>query len=730
MSFSFPSFTNKKLIAIIFLFVFISIFLIQNYLFIKQDRPTGFTDSHLISAAIFYDKLVLKNDNMISQISYPPLLYLISTLSFRINGVSVQGARLPVSFFAIIFLLAMFGIGYKLGGYYSGAAVMALAASSPHILNYSRHFFPGFPQTALTALAFYLLLRSEGYKHRTPSILMGIAIALSFLIKWSTAFFLIIPVLWFFVPIIIKPGKYLNQYLVFIITALFAILGTVWYFRNAPLPSFSPDYKWLRHFILFIILPSAVCLTTMFIVEKRFKKDEEYSSSPFRKLINFTLMGVVFCVIALPWYYWNAAGMVFKFLSVSQDFIRFQDKTVFLMDFIRTSFSLFPVFLIFSIIGVFVVLFTYKQDFYRNLILPVNTIFIILLMLKILCPGNRYLLSIVIFTSALGGFWVSKARKLRGIFTAFILLVSLISILSWMIFPCIPKKALPVETPVMRVADYPVFPVTESLVLVQSQPVITSKAQEEVRPLIDYLFADPVNPCNRIMMIEVGTFREKNFDSEFLKFEIFRLTGKLQTDYEWNWEVFQRLPQVENSSKYPAFEPEDLDDKIVDRINNDTTDTGAAITRHFSGETLTMLRNEKNTSTKSSLKKKVIMEFNRLLSGSSLIKEKNIADLINRMESGTPAGQGKGNIVLLNRRILENIYDSDIRKKFRRDHRLENACNTVDCIVVMYDSYSSPAPAIEEMKKLFPGQIYDSKTFVVGNIHHIEAMKINNRGND
>lgn len=254
---------NRKLIVTIFLFLFISIFLIQNYLFIKQDRLTVFTDSHLIHSAIYYDRLVLKNDNNISLIGYPPLLYLLTTLYYRAGDISAQGARLLISFFSVIFLLAMFGIGYQLGGYYSGAAVMAIAASSPHILNYSRLYFVDFPQTTLTALAFYLLLRSEGYRHRIPSILLGIAMALSFLVKWSTAFFLILPVLWFFIPVIIKPGKYISQYIVFIITSLFAFAGSVHYLKTAAFPFQDIDLRWFRNFILFIVIPSLVCLTIM-----------------------------------------------------------------------------------------------------------------------------------------------------------------------------------------------------------------------------------------------------------------------------------------------------------------------------------------------------------------------------------------------------------------------------------------------------------------------------------
>ena len=729
MNCSKPFHQSKKLITTLFLFIFILFFLIQNYLFIQQDRHTVFTDSHLTHATVFYDRLILKNDNSISHAGYPPLLYLLTTLAFRINGISVQVARMVISLFSVIFLLAMFGIGYQMGGYHSGAAVMALAASSPHLLNYSRHYFPAFPQTALTALAFCLLLKSEGYKHRSVSILMGIAMALSFLVKWSTAFFLIIPVLWFFIPIIMKPGKYLNQYIVFLIASIFTIIGTFYYIKSNSMPVMNPQFRWLKYYILFVILPSIFCITTMFLAERRSKYDDGYSSSSFRKLFNFSLMGTVFNVIALPWYYWNASGIANKFQAITEDFIKLQDKAGYLGDFIRTSFSFFPIFLILSVIGFFMTFFMYKKNLFRNLILPVNIIFILLLMTKIMCPGSRYLLSIIIFTSALGGFWVTRVGKFKWILTAFILVISLISIMSWMIFPSIPSKTLPIKTVIMEVGDFSIFPATNSLVFIQSQPVIINNAQNEVKPVIDYLFTATTTPCNRIMIIDMGAFRGDKFESEFLAFEIFRLTGKLQDDFGWNWNDFKRFTINDGYSQYPAFESDDFNDSIIDRINDERIAVNNTITRHFSEETRVLLRDKNPSVTKSSLKKKVVKEFNRLLSSTKLSKESNVAQYLQKIEPVYLDRQKNGNPVFLNRRVIENIYETDIRKKFRRDFRLETACSTVDCIAILY-ACASPAPVVEEMKRLFPGQIYDSKTYDLGRLYHIKVMKINRLGVD
>ncbi len=719
------TYNNKKIHTVLFLIIFISIFLLQNYLFIQQDKSTGFTDAHITSAAIFYDTMVLKNENNLSRIHYPPLLYLLTALNFRLTGISIQGARMVVSFFAIIFLLAMFGIGYQLGGYHSGAAVMALAISSPHILNYSRNYFPDFPQTAMTALAFYFLLKSEGYNHRLPAILTGVTLALSFMIKWSTAFFMIIPVLWFFMPVIIKPGKYLNQYIIFIITSIFAITGSGYFFKISAIPMYHSDFRWLKYFVLFIILPCIICVTSMYFAEKREKNNDEYLSSSFRKLFNFTLMGSIFLIISLPWYYWNAWGIITKLQAISKDIVNFHQKAYYIIGFLKTSFSLFPIFPIFPIIGLFVIFFSYKKGLFRNLILPVNILFILLLMMKILCPGNRYLLSIIIFASALGGFWVSGTGRFKWIITPFVLLISLLSILSWIIFPGISNGALPINTRVMAAGDFSDYPVTNNLVFIQSQPVISSNSQKEILPIIDYLFTGTPEPCSSIMVIDVGSFRGNKFESEFLKFEIFRLTGKLQGDFEWNWKDFKKLSSDKNFSIYPLFEQEDIDDGIVDSLNNDTTATGAAITRNFSPETIILLKDKKKVILKSSLKNKVINEFNRILSGTSLIKEESIAIYMQNNDRTNPTQQKRRNIAGLNRRIIENIYNKDIIRKMRREPRLENSCDTVDCIAIMYDSYSFPEPVIKEMNKLFPGQIYDSKTFDMDNLYHIKVMKLN-----
>jgi len=441
---------NKTIIAGVFITLFLVIFLWQNYLFIKKDVGPKETDNHIFTPIAYYEQIILKvkNDDL-STVPYPPGLFITTVPFFVFRGVSVETARISLMVFVVIFLLAMFGIGYEYGGYLAGFAVMAIAASSPHILNYSRLYFLDFPQTAMTAFAFYLLLKSRGYKNRNASFLFGFVLALSFLTKWATAFFMIIPVLWFFVPIMFTSKKsFIFSIPVLLYTGII-IMGFRWYYGN--LSNQSPDDKWLLYYLLIVVIPGII-LAGIYIFLQRRLQLKENNDTGVSSIFNATYSAIIFFLVSSPWFFYAGRSIVWLW-TVNKDKAIVHSllfKYQYLRAFLLTICNYFPFFALIGLAYIFII----KKDRYRKLILPVNILILIPLMAKISFPFTRLHLPLVIFASALCGYWIAYTGKARIPITAVIVILSLLSVTAGVIIP----GKIPIYHTVNCVIDYSIVP--------------------------------------------------------------------------------------------------------------------------------------------------------------------------------------------------------------------------------------------------------------------------------
>lgn len=425
-----PKQNDKKHIAvIIFVFLFVLIFIAQNYDFMIKDTYPSFYDSHIRRSLIYHDFLMgIKNAEPLN-FPFPPVAYLVSHFCYRIMGFSVLAARVSLFLFAIIFLLSMFGIGNELGGIWSGIAVMTLGASSPHILNYSRVFFLDFPQTSTTALAFYLLLKSDQFHNKKYSVLFGIALSLSFLTKWSTAFFLFLPVIWFLIPNVIKNRKSFATFLLTLIPAGVSLVGFIIFFRNPDVEKMQG--QWFLYYVIVVIVPILMGIALYFVFRRKINQNGEDSNRGTRGILNFNISMATFLILTSPWYLWAAKRLKWKFFMDMGEHRVLAHNFSHVLWFIRSAFNFAPLLIIIGIIYLFIK----RQDIYRRLILPLNLLFIVLLMYRVGQPFNNYMLSIIIFAGALGGYWVCYTGKLRPFITSLIIIISLTSILAWSVIP-------------------------------------------------------------------------------------------------------------------------------------------------------------------------------------------------------------------------------------------------------------------------------------------------------
>ncbi|MCD4786405.1 MAG: glycosyltransferase family 39 protein [Candidatus Eremiobacteraeota bacterium] len=413
------------------IFLILLIFLSQMILYINRDVAPSFTDAHYLRTLDYLDYFNNPLQKNFPAHEYPPLTHLVSLIFLKIIGVSLQSARFSLVVFAVIYILSMYGIGKELGDEVSGIAVCALAASSPHILLFSRMFFLDFPQTAMTALVFYLILKSNYYRNTLFSILIGVALGLSMLTKWSTIFFIFLPMIWFIIPAAMKSLKSALSLLASLCITSFFIWRIFCFFT----PGIDPSKYWLTFYITNIFLPIALLLGASFYVQKVVGKkanQEKGKDNPYISIINFLRACLLSILIFSPWLFYNAAAVRTK---VFLDFTHYHkdiSQTFFsTVQFLKFSFNYAIILVIIGIIFMFI----RRKDIFRNLILPLNIIFAFLIMMKMGYPHARYILSFVIFMSALGGWWVCKAGKLGKILTVFIVIISLVSMTGWLLFP-------------------------------------------------------------------------------------------------------------------------------------------------------------------------------------------------------------------------------------------------------------------------------------------------------
>jgi len=431
---SFPNFLtgkfslqlNKKTLAAVLLSLFILLYLVQNYWFIRIDTGPKMTDYQYPLSLMFYEKLIRGATwPELAHQQYPPLAYLIANLFYVFWGTSSMVARLSIQVFTVIFLLSMFGIGYKLGKYPGAFSATLLAGASPYVLKYSKLYFLDFPQAAMTALSLYLLLKTEGFRDRKYSLLFGLALAGALLTKWTTAFFISLPVLWFVVPLFSRNRRFLTVMKIFSPLAGFSILGTAWYFRQAQLG--QPVSETVKFYALFILAPVILYVLIVQSLEKKWKEKSVPTDDPAFRMLNFSYVCSIIALIALPWYYWTAATLV----RTDMPLPGVPGTLGHMIKIVTSSINFFPILVTAGI----VVMVIKQKDRYLRRLFPAGLVFTFLIYYKIWLADFRYFPGFVIFTSAMATFWIIHLGRFRYLATAAVGITCLLSIFSGTLIP-------------------------------------------------------------------------------------------------------------------------------------------------------------------------------------------------------------------------------------------------------------------------------------------------------
>lgn len=430
----------EKLFPLLIVIILFSLFFIAFFIYIQKDVFIPFPDSqhHILLSTRFYRYIFYHSENpLFPKSQYPPVPHIITAFFYKLFGRSLAVAKCSMLFFVAVFLFSLYGIGNHYGGKKAAIVLTAMGAGSPWVMIFSDQYYPDFPSAAFAALTFYLILRSNFFKDDKMSLLAGLSLAVAFLCKWSAILVVILPLLWFIAPSVIRSWKTgLAFFICVIFTGLFAGITLRIIFTSDQLYEYV---NFIGKYIVYYVLPLGIFLTLSYLKSNRylslFKQSERESAL---SILNFTRSIAIAFLAVAPWIFQSSFHLHQKFVRDFQAPPALQDYTTMeiitkLLAIISSSFS----YLVYFILAGLIFTFIYKENLYEKLIIPINVFVTAFIILKIAEPTARYFIIWLPFTLTLGSYWVCniKNRKIQNSIVAFVLILSILSMYGTWLFP-------------------------------------------------------------------------------------------------------------------------------------------------------------------------------------------------------------------------------------------------------------------------------------------------------
>jgi uncharacterized membrane protein YgcG len=123
---------------------------------------------------------------------YPPFTYVIGSLGIAIGGLGVAPPIIAENvFFYSLLALGCYQVGRLAFGALAGLLSVVFALGSPLIIAQSHVFMTDAPETAMVAVAIWLIIATEGFTRTRASALAGVAVGIGMLTKEPFAIFVV-----------------------------------------------------------------------------------------------------------------------------------------------------------------------------------------------------------------------------------------------------------------------------------------------------------------------------------------------------------------------------------------------------------------------------------------------------------------------------------------------------------------------------------------------------------
>lgn len=198
---------------IVFLNILILFVLITNFIWLKKDTlpPEGNALQDLLPGINFYSDIANLNNiaypailnifktPLLIKVSlfkaldyirsiffiYPPLVPVSYSLFYILFGPSSEIELMANSLYLALALYSIYGIAKKIFNEKVGLLTTFIFSSFPGIISISREIYAEFFMMCLVALTLYLLLKTDFFRNRKYSLLLGISLGLTALAKWE-----------------------------------------------------------------------------------------------------------------------------------------------------------------------------------------------------------------------------------------------------------------------------------------------------------------------------------------------------------------------------------------------------------------------------------------------------------------------------------------------------------------------------------------------------------------
>ena len=164
---------------------------VNNWLWVKTNVTLmGWDRSSHLAKTLIYNDMLQQIDlrSAFTALTWPwnrpPLPFLSVVPFYRLFGISTDVALMSNCLYLAILLGSVYGIGRILYGPKVGLLASFLVSFYPVLFSISRLSYVDYALTAMVALAIYLLLKTDGFRNRGWSLVLGLGVGLGLLTKW------------------------------------------------------------------------------------------------------------------------------------------------------------------------------------------------------------------------------------------------------------------------------------------------------------------------------------------------------------------------------------------------------------------------------------------------------------------------------------------------------------------------------------------------------------------
>jgi len=171
-----------------FLLVFILISSLLNTAWIVLDQYTPIGDADYLDAMVYNNLPLSKSIKRLyvdTRINEPPLMEILMSFYYRIFGLTTKNELVINTLFLIILLISVYKIGEHMYNKQIGILSSIFINSFCIIIIISKRAAREFPLLSILALTFWMLLKTDYFRDRKFSLLFGLALGLTSLVKYS-----------------------------------------------------------------------------------------------------------------------------------------------------------------------------------------------------------------------------------------------------------------------------------------------------------------------------------------------------------------------------------------------------------------------------------------------------------------------------------------------------------------------------------------------------------------